>query len=77
MSPTPKLVEETEVIDPVCGMRVLPSRAASHVEHEGHTYYFCGLSCANRFRETPDAFLDRERDTPKGAGAPSHTRARA
>ena len=35
MSSTPELVKETEVIDPVCGMSILPSSAAGHVEHDG------------------------------------------
>jgi Cu+-exporting ATPase len=72
MSSTPKLVEETEVVDPVCGMTILPSDAAGHVEHEGQTYHFCSAGCVKRFRETPDAFLGRAGDTQKGAEAPLH-----
>jgi Cu+-exporting ATPase len=45
-------------IDPVCGMTVTPARAAGHVEFEGRTYYFCGLSCVKRFQANPRTFLD-------------------
>ena len=44
-------------IDPVCGMRVDPARAAGSHEHHGKTYYFCGKSCLERFKANPDAFL--------------------
>ena len=43
--------------DPVCGMTVVPERAAAHVEHEGFTYYFCSKGCAERFSREPDKFL--------------------
>ena len=73
MSSAPELVEQAEVIDPVCGMSILPSRAAGHVEHEGRTYYFCSASCMRRFQDTPDAFLRGEREAHKArADAPSH-----
>jgi P-type Cu+ transporter len=74
MSSAPELVEQAEVIDPVCGMSILPSRAAGQVEHEGRTYYFCSTSCMRRFQDTPEAFLGGGREAHKaGADAPSHT----
>ena len=74
MSSAPELVEQVEVIDPVCGMSILPSRAAGHVEHEGRTYHFCSASCMRRFQDTPDAFLGGAREAHKArADAPSHT----
>ena len=74
MSSAPELVEQAEVIDPVCGMSILPSRAAGQVEHEGRTYYFCSTSCMRRFQDTPEAFLGGEREAHKArADAPSHT----
>ncbi|HSB09745.1 MAG TPA: heavy metal-binding domain-containing protein, partial [Blastocatellia bacterium] len=45
-------------IDPVCGMSVLPRSAAGSREHEGKTYYFCGTSCLERFRNDPKKYLD-------------------
>jgi Cu+-exporting ATPase len=47
-----------KVVDPVCGMKVDPDRAAESVEHEGQTYHFCSDGCAERFRENPDKYLD-------------------
>ena len=73
MSSAPELVEQVKVIDPVCGMSILPSRAAGHVEHEGRTYYFCSASCMRRFQDTPDAFLGGAREAHEArADAPSH-----
>src|SRR5215207_6388639 len=73
MSSAPELVEQAEVMDPVCGMSILPSRAAGLVEHEDRTYYFCSASCMRRFQDTPDAFLGGAREAHKArADAPSH-----
>src|SRR4051812_13241728 len=46
-----------EQIDPVCGMTVEPSQAAGSFEYQGRTYYFCSLSCLERFRATPGNFV--------------------
>ncbi|HYL10173.1 MAG TPA: heavy metal translocating P-type ATPase [Candidatus Acidoferrales bacterium] len=43
--------------DPVCGMSVVPERAAARVEHAGKMYYFCGVGCAERFRKEPARYL--------------------
>ena len=53
-------------IDPVCGMRVDPAKAAGSHEHHGKTYYFCGKSCLERFKANPDSFL-----APAPATAPA------
>jgi Cu+-exporting ATPase len=45
-------------VDPVCGMTVDPVTAAAKLEHEGHTYYFCNPSCAERFRADPGRYLN-------------------
>jgi P-type Cu+ transporter len=41
------------VRDPVCGMAVDPAWSAHHAEHAGHTYYFCGSRCRERFVADP------------------------
>ncbi len=38
-------------------MSVVPERAAARVEHEGKSYYFCGVGCAERFRKEPARYL--------------------
>jgi len=43
--------------DPVCGMTVDPSKAASSVEHEGKLYHFCCRGCAEKFKADPAKYL--------------------
>src|SRR5437667_10084834 len=43
--------------DLVCGMMVVPEKAAGKIEHAGKTYYFCSKSCAERFSQDPVKFL--------------------
>src|SRR5712691_6940664 len=58
--------------DPVCGMTVVPEKAAGRAEHAGRTYYFCSKSCAERFSHEAERFLA----TP-GTGGMEHSRAPA
>ena len=51
------------VLDPVCGMRVLPEKARGSSEYKGKKYFFCSTSCAERFKAEPERFLAR-RDKP-------------
>src|ERR1700754_4131752 len=46
-----------KTVDPVCGMTVTPETAAGSFEYKGHTYYFCAVSCLNKFKQTPEDFL--------------------
>jgi len=39
--------------DPVCGMSVDPATSAHRAEHAGHSYYFCGARCRERFVAEP------------------------
>jgi Cu+-exporting ATPase len=50
-------VASAEVLDPVCGMTISPADAVGHVDHRGHTYYFCNDSCLAQFRTDPDRFV--------------------
>ncbi|MFP5327058.1 MAG: YHS domain-containing protein [Acidimicrobiia bacterium] len=43
-------------VDPVCRMRVERDRAAGRLRHHGHDYWFCSLTCAERFASHPEAF---------------------
>ena len=47
-------------IDPVCKMVVSPEAAAGKFDHKGETYYFCAVSCLNKFRQNPEKFLNPE-----------------
>jgi len=44
-------------IDPICGMTVDPETAAGRYEHKGVTYYFCAVSCLEKFKADPDRAL--------------------
>jgi Cu+-exporting ATPase len=48
--------------DPVCGMTVEPT-TASHMEHNGSTYYFCSDGCRAEFEKRPDRYAE-----PVGSG---------
>ncbi len=50
-------VTPTTARDPVCGMRVDPATAAGHADHARQRYWFCALSCRDRFVRTPEKFL--------------------
>lgn len=39
-----------KVIDPICGMTVVPETAAGEFEHDGTKYYFCSTGCLEKFR---------------------------
>ena len=45
------------VKDPVCGMNVVPERAAGSHTHDGTTYYFCSRGCLARFQKDPEHYL--------------------
>ena len=49
---------EQDVLDPVCGMTILPADAAGHATYQGRTYYFCHESCLDRFRANPAQFIE-------------------
>ena len=59
------MLQHSMAIDPVCGMKVGPSTAAAHFEHEGTTYSFCCQGCGAKFRADPDKYLK-----PKATTAP-------
>ena len=52
--------DEATVVDPVCGMDVVPDEATTTVDHDGETYYFCGQGCADAFEDDPERFLVEE-----------------
>jgi P-type Cu+ transporter len=66
MTTTPEAASASArgVLDPVCGMTIDPADAAGHLEHDGKTYYFCHQSCLDRFRESPEAFLNPRSSPP-------------
>ncbi|MXR52825.1 YHS domain-containing protein [Halovenus sp. WSH3] len=49
--------DDETVVDPVCGMDVVPEEAAATVEHDGQTVHFCGEGCAEAFADAPEEYL--------------------
>lgn len=60
-SRAPEQSHDTSAIDPICGMTVDPAKAAGHYPYNGTTYYFCAVSCLERFRADPEAALNKKR----------------
>jgi Cu+-exporting ATPase len=59
--------ESTEVIDPVCGMKVNPAAAKGHAEWQGKTYYFCSSKCQQKFQADPQKYLTETSRADEGA----------
>jgi P-type Cu+ transporter len=55
-------------IDPVCGMTVSPESSVGSFDYQGQTYYFCAVSCLNKFRQDPEAFLSPKPAAPTPEG---------
>ncbi len=53
---TVEIAEDKYQIDPVCGMKVLPEKAAGATEHAGKTWYFCGKGCLAKFEAEPGKY---------------------
>lgn len=47
--------------DPVCKMQVVERQAAATSVYNGTTYYFCAVSCKQRFDAAPERFLTATR----------------
>lgn len=43
--------------DPVCGMDIDAAHAAATYQHAGVTYYFCALTCHERFAAAPGHYI--------------------
>jgi YHS domain-containing protein len=56
------------VKDLVCGMDVVTATAAGQADHKGHTYYFCGLKCKEKFELNPELYLNKSASSPKSSG---------
>lgn len=67
--PTPPTSREEDVmtprsqnapIDPVCGMRVAPERAAGTSEYNGEVISFCSPGCKQQFDREPERYVGAE-----------------
>lgn len=60
--------------DPVCGMNVVPEKAAATAEFEGKKYFFCAKSCAAKFEREPKKYLSAK--TPEEMSGMAHRHGR-
>jgi Cu+-exporting ATPase len=66
------LDDAVEVIDPVCGMTIVRSKAPHQREHNGAAYYLCSTGCAVRFDTDGDAYIAAARLNLPGWGMTPH-----
>ncbi len=50
------------VVDPVCGMKIKKSDAASTYEYNGKTYYFCMEGCKEKFVKNPEEYAKKDEE---------------
>src|SRR5688572_33133701 len=60
-------LDQTETLDPVCGMTVTPESAAGHAAYRGRIYYFCNTGCLTKFQANPGAYVDGAAAPPRPA----------
>lgn len=46
--------------DPVCGMQVEETNASVTADYKGKTFYFCALSCKDKFVKEPEKYSEEE-----------------
>ena len=49
-----------DVIDPVCGMTVMPGPGGRPLRHDGVTYHFCCARCRSEFESNPASYAKKE-----------------
>jgi Cu+-exporting ATPase len=59
-----KLLEEERVIDPICGMNIIPSQSIEY-EYKGKKYYFCSAGCEKEFKANPEKYMNFDNINPK------------
>ena len=47
----------TEVIDPVCGMKIMDDAAVATATFKGKRYFFCSKGCEKKFEESSEKFV--------------------
>lgn len=71
--PGPSHAEQpVQEFDPVCGMKVDPSKAAASVAYKGVTFHFCSQGCAAKFGTAPERYAQHNSNAP-----PSPTQAKS
>ncbi len=55
-------VQQEEVKDPVCGMKIKVAEAKFKTEFKGKTYYFCSADCKGKFDKEPTKYVKEEKE---------------
>jgi Cu+-exporting ATPase len=55
------MTTDHRVLDPVCGMLILPESAAAQREHGGMIYHLCSMGCAGKFDRDGAAYIAASR----------------
>ncbi|MFX1238106.1 MAG: heavy metal translocating P-type ATPase [Promethearchaeota archaeon] len=58
------LLLEEKVTDPICGMKINPSRSIEY-EYKGKIYYFCNQSCEKKFKINPEKYKNFDNFDPR------------
>lgn len=66
------LIENDQLKDPVCGMRVSHDSKHSYLLTDKR-YYFCSEHCLNKFKEHPEQYLEKKISPPLETDSESHT----
>jgi P-type Cu+ transporter len=61
--------EVTFAVDPVCGMKVDPTKSPHRHSRHGRDYFFCGARCRDKFIADPDKYLGTAAAAPAPAAA--------
>lgn len=48
---------DTRVIDPVCGMEIVPTKAGWRTDYNGCTFFFCAEGCMKAFEADPGKYI--------------------
>lgn len=56
-------IQQEEVKDPVCGMKIKAGEAKFKTEFKGKTYYFCSADCKEKFDKEPTKYVKEEKES--------------
>lgn len=57
-----------KVKDPVCGMLIDKDAAQGKYHYKGKNYYFCNISCYEKFRKEPEKYLKKKEASEDSVG---------
>jgi YHS domain-containing protein len=54
------------ILDPVCGMAVIPGKTRLVSVYQGSSYWFCAEGCRSAFESNPEKYLEPKTTRRKG-----------